>query len=79
MKALAAWADAWVKDIATMYAAWHAWRDGADDGSALAAALAALGARLDAELAGSARGAGFTEYVPSGRVVLPGLVGEPRG
>jgi len=51
VKVLGPWRDAWLEDIAAMYRAWHARRDGIDDGSALLAALAAIHARLDAQLA----------------------------
>jgi len=50
-KVLGPWADAWLADIKSMYAAWHARRAGADDGAALAAALAAMRARLDSQVA----------------------------
>lgn len=50
-KALGAWRDAWLTDIAAMYRAWHARRDGTDDGSALLAAIEAIRARLDAQVA----------------------------
>ncbi|EQD57793.1 Transposase IS66, partial [mine drainage metagenome] len=52
-KALGPWADAWLADIAAMYRAWHARRDGTDDGSALLAAIGAMRARLDAQVAGA--------------------------
>lgn len=50
VKALGPWADAWLRDIAAMYSAWHARRAGTDDGSALSAALGAMRARLDAQV-----------------------------
>ncbi len=50
-KPLGGWADAWLADIKSMYIAWHARRDGSDDGSALGAALGNLRARLDTQAA----------------------------
>lgn len=52
-KVLGPWADAWLADIAAMYAAWHARRAGSDDGAALTAAIAAMRARLDGQVAGA--------------------------
>lgn len=49
-KALAPWAEAWLADIRSMYAAWHARRAGDDDGAGLVVALAAIRARLDAQV-----------------------------
>ena len=51
LKVLGPWRDAWLEDIAAMYRAWHAWREGTDDGSALVSAIEAIRARLDAEVA----------------------------
>jgi transposase len=52
LKALGPWRDAWLTDIAAMYAAWHARRAGTDDGSGLLSAIGAIRARLDAQVAG---------------------------
>ncbi len=49
-KGLEAWREAWLQDIAAMYAGWHARRDGTDDGTALLSALASMRDRLDIEL-----------------------------
>jgi hypothetical protein len=51
VKALGAWRDAWLTDIAAMYPAWHARRAGTDDGSALLSGIGAIRARLDAQVA----------------------------
>ena len=51
MAALRTWADAWLELISTMYAAWHARRDGVDDGSRLKEVVATMSARLTEQLA----------------------------
>ncbi|MGH9071821.1 MAG: IS66 family transposase [Acidimicrobiales bacterium] len=50
VEALKPWADAWLEAIAVMYRAWHARRDGTDDGAELVSAVASLRSRLDAQL-----------------------------
>lgn len=50
VKELRPWSESWLEAIAAMYKAWHARRDGTDDGAGLVAAVARIRARLDVQL-----------------------------